>query len=286
MEIHFKHLTPVECDELTRQLLRSDDVPEEILQLIRNRADGNPMFIEEIVHNLLEEGIVESLPGAPPRVIRNLEEVTIPSSIQGIFIARIDKLSAEFKEILHAAAVIGPVFKLALLQRLFPNLELETRLARLGEMGMIFESKSFPEIEYSFRNIMIQEAIYSTLLHKKRRELHAVVAQEIETLYAQRLEDHFEILAQHYLRADNSNRAYFHLVKSGLKAKEAHANAVAVTTLAKAVELGKVLPAPPLPLHETIIALSEVQELSGEFLDAIQTRQQIMSAITDPLLRV
>ncbi|MBF0294503.1 MAG: tetratricopeptide repeat protein [Magnetococcales bacterium] len=285
-EIHFKHLSPAECDELTRQLLRSDDVPEPILQLVRSRADGNPMFIEEIVRNLLDEGIVAINPDGAPRVIKNLDEVSIPSSIQGIFIARIDKLATEYKEILLAASVIGPVFRLALLQRLFPGTELEPKLAQLGEMNVIFESKSFPEIEYSFRNILIQEAIYSTLLLKKRRELHAAVAAEIEDLYANRLEDHHEVLAQHYLRAEIAPQAYFHLVKSGLKAKETHANSVAASALERALELGKGLTDPPLPLAETAVALSEVRELAGEFSAAIAIRQWILTAMEDPKARI
>ncbi|MBF0212176.1 MAG: tetratricopeptide repeat protein [Magnetococcales bacterium] len=286
IEIHFKQLTPAECDELTRRLLNADDVPESILHLIRNRGDGNPMFIEEIIRNLVEEGIVELIPGEAPRVIKNLDEVTIPSSIQGMFIARIDKLPVDLKEVLLTAAVIGPLFRLALLARLFPNSELEVRLARLVEMGLIFESKSFPEIEYSFRNIMIQEAIYSTLLHKKRRELHASVAEEIESLYATRLDDHFEILAQHYLRADHAERAYLYLVKSGLKAKESYANSAALAALEKAAELGKTLSTPPLPLIETLVVLSEVQELCGEFSPAIATRREVIAAIEDPLSRI
>ncbi|MBF0163109.1 MAG: tetratricopeptide repeat protein [Magnetococcales bacterium] len=286
IEIQFKQLTPAECDELTRRLLHSDEVPESVLHLIRNRGDGNPMFIEEIVRNLVEEGIVELVPGEAPRIIKNLDEVTIPSSIQGMFIARIDKLPADLKEVLLTAAVIGPVFRLALLQRLFHNIDLEPGLAKLVEMGLIFESKSFPEIEYSFRNIMIQEAIYSIPLHKKRRELHAAVAHEIETLYASRLDDHFEILAQHHLRADNGDRAYFYLVKSGLKAQETYANTAALAALDKAVELGRNLPNPAIPLLKTLVALSEVQELCGEFTLAIQSRREIIATIVDPLIRI
>ncbi|MBF0191457.1 MAG: tetratricopeptide repeat protein [Magnetococcales bacterium] len=286
IEIHFKQLTPAECDELARRLLNSDEVPEAILHLIRNRGDGNPMFIEEIIRNLVDEEIVALVAGEPPRVIKNLDEVTIPSSIQGMFIARIDKLPAELKEVLLTAAVIGPLFRLALLARLFANSELEPRLARLVEMGLIFESKSFPEIEYSFRNIMIQEAIYSTLLHKKRRELHAEVAEEIESLYATRLDDHFEILAQHYLRADHPERACLYLVKSGLKAKENYANGAALAALDKAAELGRTLTDPPLPLLETLVALSDVQELCGEFQAAIETRREIIAAIHEPVSRI
>ncbi|MBF0439571.1 MAG: AAA family ATPase [Magnetococcales bacterium] len=286
IELHFKQLTPIECDELTRQLLQSYAVPEDILQFVRTRSDGNPMFIEEIVRHLIEDEVIEISLSGPPRVIKNLDQVTLPSSIQGMLIARIDKLSSDFKEILHTAAVVGQVFSLSLLQRLFPAVELESKLVRLDEMGMIFESKSFPEIEYSFRNIMIQEAIYSTLLHKKRRELHAVVAQEIESLYATRLDDHLEVLAQHFLRADQLGQAYLYLVKSGLKAKNAYANTVAVTALSKAVKLGRELPDPPLPLFNTRMALSEVQELSGEFHGAIETRQEIIASITDPLARI
>ncbi|MBF0627687.1 MAG: AAA family ATPase [Magnetococcales bacterium] len=286
IEIHFKQLTPAECDELTRRLLRSEEVPEAILHLIRNRGDGNPMFIEEIIRNLIDEGVVVVPPGEPPQVVKNLDEVTLPTSIQGMFIARMDKLSAEPKEVLLTAAVIGPIFRLSLLARLFPNQELESKLAHLVEMGLIFESKTFPEIEYSFRNIMIQEAIYSTLLHKKRRELHADVAMELAALYANRLEDHFEILAQHHLRADQADQAYLYLVKSGLKAKKNDANNAALSALEKAAELGKTLEDPPLPLLDTLVMLSEVQELCGEFQTAIETRRQVITNITDPLSRI
>ncbi|MBF0614471.1 MAG: tetratricopeptide repeat protein [Magnetococcales bacterium] len=286
IEIHFKQLTPAECDELTRRLLNAEEVPEAVLHLIRNRGDGNPMFIEEIIRNLVDEGIVELVPGESPRVVKNLDEVTIPSSIQGMFIARIDKLPVELKEILLTAAVIGPNFRMSLLARLFPNSELDAKLIRLVEMGLIFESKSFPEVEYSFRNIMIQEAIYSTLLHKKRRELHAEVAAEIEALYSTRLDDHFEILAQHYLRADHPERAYLYLVRSGQKAKASYANSAALAALDKAAELGRTLPAPPVPLLETLIFLSDVQELCGEFQAAIATRREVIAAIHTPLTRI
>ncbi|OSM02525.1 putative adenylate/guanylate cyclase [Magnetofaba australis IT-1] len=280
-EIEFKSLTPTECDELVRKLIGSDDAPEEILALIRQRADGNPMFIEEIVQSLWDEEVIERASDGAIRLLKEPDQVAIPSSIQGMIIARIDKLQSDLKETLHAAAVIGPVFKHALIQRVSAAPDIEDKLNQVVDMGLIFESKSFPEIEYSFRNIMIQEAIYGTLLHKKQKELHAVVAQQIEDLFENRLEDHYEVLAEHYQLADEPAKAYDYALKSGLKAKEAFANADAQNYLEMAIDIGINLPEPPTPLATVYAALADVQELGGALDNAIAARRKILPLLTE-----
>jgi len=284
-EISFSRLSDPECDQLLRHLLKVERVPDAILAMVRSRADGNPLYIEEIARNLVDDGIVartdEGGPGGGLRIVRDLDQVSIPGSIQGLVMARIDKLPAALKDVLQIAAVLGPTFKHELLKRVAKADDLEPRLAQLIELGIVFESKSFPEIEYSFRNVLTQEAIYSTLLLKRQKELHAQIAKEIETLYASRLDDQVELLAQHYVGAADFAKAYDYLVKSGLKAKAAYSNQDAARYFADALEQAEHLPARPADLGEIRIALSEVQELQGDMETAIQTLQDAAALIED-----
>ncbi len=281
MEITFERLSASECDQMVCHLLETQEVPESILALVRNRADGNPMYIEEIARNLVDDGIVEKNDAGEIQIMRPLEQVTIPSSIHGLIIARIDKLQNDLKETLQTAAVIGPVFTQELLERVVGLGTLDDKLGKLVEMGMIFESKSFPSIEYSFRNIMTQEAIYSTLMHKKRKELHAQVAEAIESLYEKRLEDHDEVLAQHHLHAGDEMTALRYMVRCGFKAKANYANQDAVFHFRQAIELAQ-----KLEVEEDIthyhVALSEVLELNGDMPGAIEARQQVIRSLEDP----
>ncbi|MBF0309357.1 MAG: AAA family ATPase [Magnetococcales bacterium] len=284
-QLHFDRLSPTECDQMVQNLLRSEVVPETILTLVRSRADGNPMYIEEIVHNLLDEGIIQLDHQGIIQVLRDPESTTLPSSIQGLIIARIDRLQSDMKDILHAAAVIGPVFRLALLQRLFAERNLDERLQRLVDMGLIFESRTFPEVEYSFRNILTQEAVYSTLLHKRARELHEEVAREIEALFANRLEEHYEVLAHHCLKAGQEPRAVHYLILGGQRAQEAQAPQEAAILFERALQLAKELPEASVNLDAIHEGLAESQERSGALQGAIQARQFLLSRLEDPLAR-
>jgi class 3 adenylate cyclase/predicted ATPase len=280
-EISFSRLSDPECDQLLRHLLKAERVPDAILAMVRSRADGNPLYIEEIARNLTDDGIVERAENGTIRVIRDLDQVSIPGSIQGLVMARIDKLPPLLKDVLHIAAVLGPTFKHELLKRVAKTDDLEPRLAQLIELGIVFESKSFPEIEYSFRNVLTQEAIYSTLLLKRQKELHAQIAAEIETLYASRLDDQVELLAQHYLGAADAAKAYEYLVKSGYKAKASYSNQDAARYFADAIEQAGRLSMRPYELGDVRVALSEVQELQGDMEAAIQTLQEAAALIED-----
>jgi class 3 adenylate cyclase/tetratricopeptide (TPR) repeat protein len=269
-EISFSRLSDLECDQLLRHLLKVEQIPDAVLNMVRARADGNPLYIEEIARSLIDDGIVERNDEGGLRIIRDLDQVSLPGSIQGLVMARIDKLPGALKDVLQIAAVLGATFKHELLKRVAKSDDLETRLGQLIELGIVFESKSFPEIEYSFRNVLTQEAIYATLLLKRQKELHGQIAKEIETLYASRLDDHVELLAQHYAGAADAKQAYRYLVKSGLKAKTAYANQDAARYFSDALAQAEHIKPPPRDLAEVHIALSEAEELLGDMEAAIQ----------------
>jgi len=284
-EITFERLNQDESDQLVVNLLEANRVPEELLVLVRRRAEGNPLYIAELIRELLEHEALTLDEERNVRITRDLESVALPSSIQGMIISRIDRLPANLKELLQVASIIGPVFRRELIERVYADEPVDTELDQLLEQGLIFESQSFPFVEYSFRNLITQEAVYSTLLHKKRRQLHARVATQVEALFAARfddpieivnadqLDDHIEVLAHHYEAADDPAPAYTYLARSGRKAQQAYANSEAADYYRRAIEKAGHMEEPPDDLPEVHTSLSEVLELEGELEEAIAARR-------------
>ena len=114
-EIELENLTAAESDALVKSLLNSEDVPADILTMVRERADGNPSFIEAIVQALKEEEVIEVREGESLKIIKPLDSVEIPGSIQGLVVSALDRLSESLKNILQWSSVIGPVFDFELL---------------------------------------------------------------------------------------------------------------------------------------------------------------------------
>ena len=284
-ELVFDRLKPHESDELVKNMFQRDDTPAPILSMVRERADGNPFYIEAIVRDLVENHIIEVHEAHPIKILKDLDQVAIPDTIQGMVVSRIDRLPADLKEVLQTASVIGPVFKLELLKRIINDPGLEDKLHRLSTLDMVFESKTFPEIEYSFRNILIQEAAYSCLLLKRQRELHHIVAGAIETVNADRLEDYYEILAMHYQHAQDYSRAYGYAVKSALKAKKIFANQNAIDHFNTALVFCEHIDTPDPPVADVHIWISEVFELTGNLNTAIEARRQAVGLLEDDLQR-
>jgi predicted ATPase len=268
---------------MVQGLLQHEDIPVELLTMIRQRADGNPFYIEAIVRDLLENGVIDVQQGQPVRVLKDLDSVAIPDTIQGMVVSQIDRLRPDLKDTLQAAAVIGPVFKLELLKRITADPAAEEKLSLLTAMDMVFESKAFPEVEYSFKNMLIQEAAYGCLLLKRQRELHAQIAAAMASMYQDRLEDYYERLAFHYQYAQDTGNAYRYAVKSGLKAKKIFANQNAVEHFQQALALSEAVADPEPPPADVHIWMSEVHELTGALDAAIDARQRAIDLLGDEL---
>ena len=289
LEISIKNLNPGESDELVRNLLQREAVPEAILNMVRLRAEGNPFYIEAIVRDLLENDIITVKEGRPIEILQDIDRSSIPETIQGMLVSRIDKLPPKLKRILQIAATIGPIFKYELIEHIVPDPELEANLQLLAELDIVFEFKTFPEIEYCFKNLLTQEAAYACMLHQKQRELHHEVADAIRNLYSARLDDHFEVLAIHYRIAQDYLEAYNFQVKSGLKAKKIHANQNVIEHFHNALETYARIKETPdssmlaLPICDVYIYLSEIQELTGDLEQATASLENALATLNEPL---
>jgi predicted ATPase len=215
----------------------------ELKQLILEKTEGTPFFMEEVVQTLAEEGVLSGERGQY-RLEHAPAELHLSPTVQGVLAARIDRLAAEEKALLHQLAVMGRQFPLSLVRQVVaqPEEALYHLLASLQRKEFLYEQPAFPEPEYIFKHALTQEVAYGTVLHERRKALHERTAQAIESLYVGRLEEHYSDLAHHYSRSGNTAKAVEYLQLAGQQAVQRSANAEAITHLTTALELLATLP--------------------------------------------
>ena len=193
-------------------------VPPEVSRLVARRAEGNPLYVEELARSLVEEGTLRRDNGAYC-LARPLGDVRIPDTIQGVIMARIDRLPEASKTALQIASVVGREFTACLVERV-ATLAPDARQA-LGELRaveLIYEKSRFPELAYMFKHALTHDVAYETLLRQKRRELHRRTGEVIEELYADRVAEFYETLAFHFTNGESWVKAVDYSLKSAAKA--------------------------------------------------------------------
>ncbi len=245
-QLRLDPLGEAEARELLRELLGDAAGLAPLEHLILKQTEGNPFFIEEVVQTLIEEQVLRGERGH-----YRLEQIPtalhIPTTVQGVLAARIDRLGTAEKALLQTLAVIGKAFPWSLLARVAPQPEdaLKSLLARLQAGEFIYEQPSFPEVEYSFKHGLTQEVTYGSLLSERRCALHERTAQAIEALFGAQLEEHCSELAHHFSRSGNAPKAVQYLHCAGRQAVQRSADAEAAGHLTRALALLETLPDTP-----------------------------------------
>src|SRR5690242_4861427 len=199
--------------------------------------EGNPFFMEEMVQTLFDQGML--VRNGEVKIARSMSEIHIPTTVQGILASRIDRLSADEKELLQTLAVMGKASSLGLIRRVMkkPGDELEGLLAALQLGEFIYEQPAFPESAYTFKHALTQEVAYGSLLMERRKNLHESTAREIEALFSSRLEDHYGDLAHHYSCSVNRLKNLEYLQLAAQQAIERSANTEAINQDRKSTRL-------------------------------------------------
>ncbi len=250
---------------------RAERIPE-----VLEKAEGNPLFLEELARSLAGS---EDVAGP-----------AIPDTVQGVLMARIDHLPEAQKELLRTASVLGRSFPLSLLKALWQRSEdLEPLLDTLRRQEFLYKTPAEDQALHFFKHALIQEVAYESLLSNRRRELHHLAATTLEAIHADRLEDVYDQLIFHYPRADEPEKTVHYLSRFAHRAAADNAHAEAARALREALTHAEKLPAEQrdrravdvlLQLADSLLPLAHFPETLERCLE----HEDRVSRLDDPQL--
>jgi predicted ATPase len=224
-QLRIEPLPRENAEGLLDNVLGTDLSLAPLRRLLIERTERNPFFLEESVRTLVETGELAGERGAY-RLLKPVGSLQVPASVQAILAARIDRLNLDDKRLLQIAAVIGKDVPWPLLEAVssVPEGDLRTGLTRLQAAELLLEARLFPDLEYTFKHALTHDVAYESLLHDRRRALHAAVVTAVERLHAGRLDEHAEHLAYQSRRAEVWDKAAPYLLQARRKAFARSAN--------------------------------------------------------------
>lgn len=270
-QISLARLSDAEGAEVMRSVLARAELPAQIVAEVLSKAEGNPFFVEELARSLLER-----------------PEVGVPDTIQGVLIARIDRLPESHKRLLQTCSVLGREFTQGLLARVWDGAdELGPLVAELKRWEFLYEEPTADEPRYLFKHALTQEAVYETLLKGRRQSLHGAAGRAYEVLHAERLEEAFDHLAHHFSAAGEPRKAVHYLVASAKRSAERYAHAEAAAALTRALEHCRSLPKAEAPRCSVEIALQLAESLLpltrfSATLEVLADVAEALDALADP----
>jgi class 3 adenylate cyclase/tetratricopeptide (TPR) repeat protein len=288
-QLRLDPLPPASADALLQALLGDDPSLTPLIRLLSERTEGNPFFLEESVQALVETQVLAGDRGRY-RLAHPLTSLRMPATVQAVLAARIDRLPPDEKRLLQTAAVIGTEVPWSLLQALADASEdaVHRSLTHLQAAEFLYETRLFPEQEYTFKHALTHEVAYSSLLQERRRVLHARIVEVLEALPGDRLAEQVERLAHHALRGEVWHKAVVYCRHASAKAADHSANREAVTCCEQALLALQHLPE-RRDTHEQAIDLRLDLRTAlfalGEFVrmrDILREAETLAEALDDP----
>jgi len=273
VEIQLEPLTEQLSETLIDNMLDIKGLHHGIRQKIIQRSGGNPFFIEEIVRSFIDTGAVINRDGKF-EVTDKIETMVIPHTINDVLMARIDRLEDETRNLVKIASVIGRNFFHKILTEVAGSVEnIDNRISHLKDIQFIRERKRMNELEYLFNHVLAQEAAYQSLLIQKRKEIHLRVAKSIENVYLERLHEFYGMLALHYSKGEDEEKAGEYLIKAGEEAIKSSASNEAVQYYQEALNLylkkyGSASDPQKVAMMESNIALALFNK--GQYFEAVE----------------
>jgi predicted ATPase/class 3 adenylate cyclase len=278
--IQLQSLSALQSEQLIHELLAITDLPARFKDYILQRAAGVPFYLEEIIRMLIDNGILQrenqnwKINGKP-----EVRDLGIPDTLEGLILARFDRLHESQRRVLQAAAVIGREFSLPVLHAVVPALEeseLHTVLQQLQERDFILLGPDSHHTEYAFKHALMSDAIYKTMLKRERSEMHGKIGAALEQIYANRIESQVEIIARHYSWSPRHQPALRYLILAGKKAARNYDNEQSYQYFEHAKELLSQVEHTPIQMLAVFSGLGDVLLFTGEYAPA---RENYLSAL-------
>jgi len=219
-QVNLNRLSNRENLLMMNNLLDTEDIDSDLEDLILEKTEGVPFFIEEFARSLIDLEIIEKKHNKC-RLVKDIQDLTIPSTIQDVIMARVDSLPEGAKEVLQTGSVIEREFTYEMIKHVtgLPEKELLSNLSVLKDSELLYERGIYPESTYVFKHTLTREVVYDSILTRKKKNLHEKIGNAFEELFADRIEEKYELLDHHYGLAEYWEKA----VRFGrLAAEKAH----------------------------------------------------------------
>ena len=229
-------LAPDETLQLVKQRLNVNDLPEDMANLIRSKAEGNPFFSEELAYSLRDSGLIE-IADNTCRIVKgvDLKAFSFPDTVQGIVTSRIDRLKPQEQLCIKIASVIGRIFTYRVLNDIHPiqndRQYLQNYLMELQKLDFTPLETDHPELTYIFKHAITQDVAYNLMLFGQRQELHKTIAAWYEKNFEQDLTPFYPALAHHWRYSGNHEKAIYYLEAAAQQSLDNFANREAIDFL-------------------------------------------------------
>jgi predicted ATPase len=203
-------------------LLGTEEIDSDLEELVLEKTEGVPFFIEEFIKSLKDLRIIERKDNKY-HLAKDMEEVTIPSTIQDVIMARVDTLPEGAKDVLQTGSVIEREFSYEIIKRLIAlqEQELLSHLSVLKDSELLYERGIYPQSSYIFKHALTQEVVYDSILTKRKKKLHEEIGNAIEDLYKENIDGQYGVLAEHFIESENYEKGAEYSKLAGRKAQKA-----------------------------------------------------------------
>jgi class 3 adenylate cyclase/tetratricopeptide (TPR) repeat protein len=207
---------------MATHILGTEDLETALEEVILEKTEGIPFFVEEFIKSLKDLGFIERK-DATYRIAKELQTIRIPSTIQDMILARVDALPEGAKELLQVGSIIEREFSYRLIKTAMHLAEEEVlrRLSILKDAELLYERGLFPDSTFVFKHALIRDVVYDTLLELKKKELHKEIGRAIEEIYGDNLEQMYHSLAEHFEKGGEHERAAKYFRRAASKARRA-----------------------------------------------------------------
>ncbi|MHA2502012.1 MAG: adenylate/guanylate cyclase domain-containing protein [Candidatus Kariarchaeaceae archaeon] len=265
-------LDPSQARFLVFNILKIEGLSEEVRNLILDKSEGNPFFLEEVIRAMIDQNMIER-DGNHWREVGEIEDISIPDTVAGVLTTRLDQLDEQLKRTLQTAAVIGREFKLSLLSQLVDDsTDIRSHLIELEKRELIISVHESSEPTFLFKHPLTQESAYNSLLMKKRRELHNRIAHTLEKEVVPKVID----IAHHFYEAREFDHAIPYLIKSGDEAFQSYASEEAIQHYKRAESILNE-DTDVMKIHDLYQGLGQTYLLLGQAAESIQAYQNLLS---------
>ena len=203
-QVTLNRLSNRESLAMLTYLLGTEEIETQLQELVLQKTEGIPFFIEEFITSLKDLKIIEKKDGLY-HLTRDIHDVTIPGTIQDVIMARVDSLPDAARRVLQTGSAIEREFDHELIKRVLaiPEQELLSHLSVLKDSELLYERGIYPQSTYIFRHALTREVVYSSILADRKKKLHLGIGVAIEDIYKDNLDENYGALAEHYISGEN-----------------------------------------------------------------------------------